>query len=72
LLPFKLLSDGPEGERAIKPYGLWDGQGRIAAPSIVAVGSDGRIRHCYRGQDFADRPGDEELLGALSGVGIGG
>ena len=64
LLPFPLLSD-PDGERAIKPYGLWDEKGRIAVPSIVAVGTDGRVRYFYRGQDFADRPGDEELLAAL-------
>jgi peroxiredoxin len=72
LLPFKLLSDGPEGERAIKPYSLWDEQGRIAVPSIVAVGTDSGIRYFYKGQDFADRPGDDELLEALSGAAIGG
>ncbi len=72
MLPFKLLSDSPECEQAIKPYGLWDEQGQIAVPSIVAVGADGRIRYCYKGQDFADRPGDEELLEALSGARIGG
>ena len=71
ILPFKVLSD-PEGDRVIKPYGLWDEEGRIAVPSIVAVGTDGKICFLYKGKDFADRPGDEELLDALSGVAAGG
>ena len=64
LLPFSLLSD-PDGDRAIKRYGLWHDRGRIAVPSIVAVGADGIIRWSYSGSDFADRPADEELLAAL-------
>jgi peroxiredoxin len=66
LLPFKILSD-PEGERAIKPYGVWNEQGRIAIPAVVAVDRNATIRYLYAGQDFADRPGDEDLLNALSG-----
>ena len=65
LLPFKVLSDHPEGESAIKPYGLWDAEGRISLPSIVAVSADGKIRFFYKGKDFADRPGDHELFAAL-------
>jgi len=65
LLPFRLLSD-PDGDRAIKPYGVWNEQGRIAVPSIVVVGKDGTIRYVYKGQDFADRPGDAEVFDALS------
>jgi peroxiredoxin len=65
LLPFHLLSD-PDGERAIKPYGVWNEQGRIAIPSIVAVAKDRTIRYLYKGQDFADRPGDAEILDALT------
>lgn len=65
LLPFTILSD-PEGDAAIKRYGVWDAEGRIAIPSIVAVGRDGIITWLYKGQDFADRPLDEELFGALS------
>jgi hypothetical protein len=60
-----VLSD-PEGERAIKPYGVWNEQGRIAIPSIVAVAKDRTIRYLYKGQDFADRPGDPDVLGALA------
>jgi len=66
LLPFRILSD-PEGEQAIKPYGVWNEQGRIAIPAVVAVAQDRTIRYLYAGQDFADRPGDEDLLNVLSG-----
>ena len=65
LLPFHLLSD-PEGDRAIKLYGVWNEEGRIAIPAVIAVGRDGTIRYVYKGQDFADRPGDEELFEALA------
>lgn len=64
LLPFTLLSD-PDGDRAIRAYGLWDEKGRISVPSIIAVGTDGIVRWFYKGSDFADRPPDEELLAAL-------
>lgn len=64
LLPFTVLSD-PEGDAAIKRYGLWDTEGRISIPAIVAVSAEGTIRYIYKGNDFADRPGDDELLGAL-------
>jgi len=69
LLPFHVLSD-PEGERAIKPYGVSNEQGRIAIPAVVAVAKDRTIRYLYKGQDFADRPGDEELLNALASGGV--
>jgi peroxiredoxin len=64
VLPFHLLSD-PEGDRAIKSYGVWNEQGRIAIPSIVVVAKDHTVRYVYKGQDFADRPGDTEVLDAL-------
>jgi len=66
LLPFRILSD-PDGDLAIKRYGVWDEQGRIAGPSIVAVGQDGTIRWLYKGKDFADRPLDAELFEAIGG-----
>ena len=71
LLPFRILSD-PEGEQAIKPYGVWNEQGRIAIPAVVAVARDRTIRYVYTGQDFADRPGDQELQQALSDGGTDG
>ncbi len=65
VLPFHILSDA-EGDRAIKQYGVWNEQGRIAVPSIVVVAKDRTVRYMYRGQDFADRPGDAEVLDALN------
>jgi peroxiredoxin len=65
-LPFRILSD-PDGGLAIKPYGVWNAQGRIAIPAVIAVARDWKIRYLYTGRDFADRPGDAELLDALSG-----
>ncbi len=66
LLPFPLLSD-PEGD-VIKAYGVWnDGDGGVAKPSIFAVRPDRSIAGKYVGEDFADRPTDEELFAALKG-----
>jgi len=56
LLPFHILSD-PEGELAIKTYGIWNEQGRIAVPAVVAVAQDRTIRYLYTGQDL---PTDRE------------
>jgi hypothetical protein len=66
LLPFPLLSD-PRGELT-KRYGLWDGEEGVATPSIVVVDRSGEVRYLYTGGDFADRPGDEEVLAALEGL----
>lgn len=63
LLPFPLLSD-PRGE-LIKLLGLWNEEESVAHPSIVVVDKSGRIQYIYAGEDFADRPGDEELFEAL-------
>ncbi len=66
LLPFPLLSD-PRGE-LIKLLGLWNEEESVAVPSIVVVDKSGIIRYMYAGEDFADRPGDEELLDGLDGL----
>jgi len=66
LLPFPLLSD-PRGELA-RRYGLWDEEEGVAAPSIVVVDRSAEILYLYRGSDFADRPGDEEVFAALDGL----
>ncbi len=64
LLPFDLLSD-PEGEVSIKPFGFWDAAGRISKPALVLTDRQGVIRYLYEGSDFADRPKDEIVMGAL-------
>ena len=68
-VPFPILSD-PGGERAIKPLGLWDERGNMATPSIVVFGPDGREAYRYAGVDFMDRPDDDEILDALSSLGL--
>ena len=66
LLPFPLLSD-QEGQ-VIRQYGVWnDGEGGIAKPSIFAVRKDRSIAWKYVGNDYADRPTDDELFNSLRG-----
>jgi len=64
ILPYSLLSD-PDGE-VIKWYDVWDEEGQIARPAIFAIDRDGVVRYVYVGQDFADRPGDDEVHAALA------
>lgn len=68
-LPFAVLSD-PDGEQAIKPYGVWHEGRNIARPAIVVLAPDGREVFRYAGADFMDRPGDEEILAALDALGL--
>lgn len=65
-LPFPLLSD-PRAE-LITRLGLWDPEDRVARPSILVVDRSGEVRYLYSGRDFADRPGDDEVFGALDGL----
>ena len=69
LLPFPLLSD-PRGE-LMKRLGLWDAQDGVAVPSVIAIDRSGEIRYLYTGSDLADRPDEEEVLGALRGIPTG-
>ncbi len=62
-LPFQLLSD-PTGDLA-KLCGLWNDKESVAVPAIVVIDRGGSIRYLYSGNDFADRPGDDEVLEAL-------
>ena len=53
-----------------------DAAGRVghgapsAKPAIVVVAPDGNEVYRYVGVDFMDRPGDEEVLAALDGLGL--
>jgi len=67
ILPFPLLAD-PDGE-VIRRYGVWDEEGGIARPAIFVVDGGGVVRYVYVGEDFADRPGDEPVHGALGAEG---
>ncbi len=68
-LPFPILSD-PDGERAIKPLGVWDEEGKMATPAIIVLAPDGHEVYRYAGVDFMDRPNDDEILEALSSLGL--
>ncbi len=65
-LPFPLLSD-PRAELVTR-LGLWDPEDQVARPSILVVDRSGEVRYLYSGADFADRPGDAEVFGALEGL----
>ncbi len=69
-LPFPVLAD-PDGERAIKPFGVWDEAGKMARPAIVVIAPDGQEAHRYVGVDFMDRPNDDATLAAVAGLGLG-
>ena len=65
LLPFPLLSD-PDGSAA-SAWGIYDEAQRIAIPSIFVVHADATVAYRYVGDDFADRPGDDDVLRAVRG-----
>ena len=65
-LPFPLLSD-PRAELVTR-LGLWDPEDQVARPSILVVDRSGEVRYLYSGADFADRPGDDGVFGALEGL----
>lgn len=67
LLPFPLLCD-PQGE-ASRLYGLWDSDESLAVPAVVTIGTDGTIGGFMAGNDFADRPDEEEVSEAVESIG---
>ena len=69
-LPFPLLGDA-RGELS-KLCDLWNENEGVAIPAIIVVDHSGEIRYAYSGNDFADRPGDEEIFEALDGLGDNG
>lgn len=70
-LPFPLLSD-PDRMGAIDPYGFADPNDarNIAVPGTVVIDSDGQEQHRTTGRDFADRPLDDEILEAVTRLGL--
>lgn len=66
MLPFPLLSD-PQGDLA-RRYGLWNEKEGAAIPTIIVIDRSGEVRYLYAGDDFADRPGDEEVFEALDSL----
>jgi hypothetical protein len=68
-LPFPLLSD-PDGTRAIKPYGAWHEGKKMARPAVVITTPSGGAALHQVGEDFADRPDEDELVKAIGELGL--
>ena len=68
----RYVSD-PGGETYLGPLGLYDPEerGGIALPALLVLDPDGDEVFGYRGRDFADRTHDDDVLGALEGLGLG-
>ncbi|GAC1315136.1 MAG: hypothetical protein NVSMB16_11940 [Acidimicrobiales bacterium] len=68
-LPFPVVSD-PGGDRFLQPLDVWNPaeRGGIAWPAIILFAPDGREVFRMRSHDFADRPGDEDLLVAVQSL----
>jgi peroxiredoxin len=67
LLPFPILSD-PDS-RVIREWDLLNAaEHNIARPAIFGIRPDGGISYRYVGEDYTDRPTDEELFAGLKEV----
>jgi peroxiredoxin len=64
ILPFPLLSD-VDGE-VIRRYGVWDDKGQISRPAIFVIDQAATVSYAYVGEDFADRPGDQQVYDAMN------
>ena len=61
LLPFPILSD-PDAS-VIEPWGVLNAAEKgIAKPALFLVRPDQSVAFTYVGEDFTDRPSDEELF----------
>lgn len=70
-LSFPILSD-EDREAAITPLGFADEKDprQISRPGVVIVDPEGEIVWRHTGRDFADRPTEDTILDALSGLGL--
>jgi peroxiredoxin len=65
LLPFPVLSDADAA--VIEPWGVLNAAEKgIAKPALFLVQPDRTVAYRYVGQDFTDRPTDEELFAAAA------
>ncbi len=67
----RYVSD-PGGEHYLKPLELFnpEDRGGIALPALLVLGADGNEVFGYRGNDFADRRNDDDVIAALEGLGL--
>ena len=70
-LAFPILAD-EEKDEAVRPLGFDDENDprQISRPGVVIVSPGGDIAYRYVGRDFADRPDEDEILGALGALGL--
>lgn len=70
-LTFPLLSD-EDRQAAITPLGFADEKDprRISRAGLVIIGSEGEILHREEGQDYADRPDEDDLLAIIDELGL--
>ena len=70
-LPFPVLAD-PDRSEAITPLGFADeGDPRqISRPGTLIVDTSGNVVFSVTGRDYADRPDEDTLLGALEDLGL--
>jgi hypothetical protein len=68
-LPFPMLSD-PDRHLSIEPFGLMnqDDPRGLAIPATVLIGPDGDEVMRLVSRDYADRPLEDVVLGALQGL----
>jgi peroxiredoxin len=65
LLPFPILSD--PAATVIEPWGVLNvAEKGIAKPALFLIQPDWSVAYRYVGQDFTDRPTDEELFTAAT------
>ena len=70
LLDFPILSDADSA--LIKAWGLYNEREDVAKPSLILVNADRSIAFSYVGEDYTDRPTDDELFAAAARLGGGG
>ena len=60
----------PGGEQYLRPLELFDPEerGGIARPALLVIDPDGTERFGYRGDDFADRRHDDDVIAALEAL----
>lgn len=70
-LPFPILSDA-DRDQAITPLGCADERDprEIARPGVLIVDPDGEPAWRVGSRDYADRPHEDALLDALTGLGL--
>ena len=71
-MPHVQFVSDPGGDTYLKALDLFDPEerGGIALPALLVLDKDGNEVYGYRGQDFADRRNDDDVIGALEGLGL--